>query len=157
MQMRVAGPEHAAQVNAALSRLSEVLGDTHAASDEDIARALSGPHPAARAALAETGVGETVGLALYSPTYSTVRGAAVYVSDLWVSDALRGQGLGRRLLGFVLRDGQALWDARWLKLNVYHGSPAARRFYDRLGFAEADHYTELQLTGRAAEALRGET
>lgn len=154
--LRIAGPEEADRVNGALRRLSESLGDRHRATAAEITRALAGPHPSARAALAETDGAEPVGVALYSPAFSTVRGPAVYLSDLWVSERLRGQGVGRRLLRFVLRDGGAVWGARWLKLNVYDHSSAARRFYEALGFAPAARYTELQLDESAARALRGD-
>lgn len=152
---RVAEPEDAPMLNAALRRLSADLGDPHAASDSDIARALEGPTPSARGMLAAE-AGEAVGAALYSPIFSTVRGPGVFVSDLWVAPGLRGAGLGRRLLGAVLRDAGSAWGAVRLTLNVYHASTQSRAFYDRLGFTPASTYTTMVLEEAAATRLKGQ-
>lgn len=153
---QVAGPRDAPLLNAALRRLSADLGDPHGADDAAIARALQGANPAARGMLALEGAG-TVGAALYSPTFSTVRGAGVYVSDLWVAPEARGGGLGRRLLGAVLRDAGETWGAVRLTLNVYHHSAAARAFYERLGFVPVESYTTMTLEQDAATRLKGPT
>ncbi|APX24243.1 MAG: N-acetyltransferase [Rhodobacteraceae bacterium] len=142
---RQAGAGDVPALNAALARLSADIGDTHRASDEDLRRAGFGAHPAFRAVLAETAEG-LVGVALYSPAMSTSKGLVVtYVADLWISPDLRGQRLGPRLLAAVARDAAETWGARALKLNVYHASPDARRFYDRLGFVAATQHTEMFL------------
>ena len=96
------------------------------------------------------------GAALFSPVFSTVRGAAgVYVSDLWVADAARGLGLGRRLLGAVGVRAGRLWRARWLTLAVYDHSTASRRFYDRLGFEPQTDATVMKLGAEGfAELMR---
>ena len=151
--IRLAGRADADRLNAALARLSAVLGDTHRARAADLAAAGWGKHPVFRAQLAERG-GTVVGAALYSPSYSTAKGAVVvYVADLWVDDALRGQGLGPRLLAAVSADGRATWGASALKLNVYHATPRARGFYERLGFVPADHQTEMLLDAAGCAAL----
>lgn len=129
----------------ALRRLSGDLGDSHVAGRAALARALCGAHPAAHGMLALEGE-ELRGAALFSPVFSTVRGAAgVYVSDLWVADAARGLGLGRRLLGAVGVRAARLWRARWLTLAVYDHSTASRRFYDRLGFEPQTDATVMKL------------
>ncbi|MBN9887632.1 GNAT family N-acetyltransferase [Salipiger abyssi] len=141
------------RLNAALAALSETLGDRHLSSEDDLRRAGFGRHPVFRAMLAEQAA-ELVGLALYSPSLSTSKGLVVsYVSDLWVSPARRGQRLGPRLLAAVARDAAAVWGAGALKLNVYHDNPAARRFYDRLGFVPAEHHTEMFLDEAGIAAL----
>ena len=150
------------RIDAALRVLSESLGDTHRASAEDLARAGFGPAPAFHVLLAEMPEPETepatplpAGLALFSPLYSTSRGAAgVYVSDLWVNDHLRGRGLGPRLLAAVRDEAAALWGgAGFLRLGVYAHSTRARAFYDRLGFAPSPGETYLTVTGAALAAL----
>ena len=99
-----------------------------------------------------------VGVSFYSPYVSTMRGmAGVYVSDLWTAEVVRGQGLGPRLLAETLRDAEAVWGARFLKLDVYHTNPDARRFYDRLGFRPADDLTKMILEEAESTALKGET
>lgn len=150
-----AGPDEAPMLNAALRRLSADLGDAHAASDADIARAIAGPHPAAHGLLALTGA-DVAGAALYSPVFSSVKGPGVYVSDLWVAPDARGGGLGRRLLGAVLRDAAGKWGAVRLTLNVYHHSTRSRAFYDRLGLIPVDTYTPMILEQDACTALKGQ-
>lgn len=150
---RVAGAEDLARLDAALAALSADLGDGHADQGNRLARALSGPHPAAHGVLALDG-DTTAAAALFSPVYSTVRGAAgVFVSDLWVAPAERGRGLGRRMLAEVARSGAELWTADWLKLAVYDHSAAAQVFYRRLGFHPAQGMQEMRLDAADLRAL----
>ena len=135
-RIRTAGRSDAARLNDALFKLSADLGDRHLATDEAIADACSGDGRAFCAVIAETGE-DVVGAALYSPVFSTRRGAAgLYVSDLWVASHRRGDRLGKRLLQAAARDAGARWGARFLRLAVYHDNIKARRFYERMGFTE---------------------
>jgi len=152
--IRRAGADDAERLDTALRNLSEAIGDDHGATAAMLAKAGFGANPAFRAQLAEAGT-EVVGAALYSPVFSTVRaGAGVYVSDLWVSESMRGKGLGRRLLQAVAGDAEAVWDARFLKLVVYDDNPQARAFYDRLGFAASQGETILTLDETALATLK---
>jgi ribosomal protein S18 acetylase RimI-like enzyme len=81
------------------------------------------------------------------------QGAGVYVSDLWVSEATRGKGLGRRLLRAVADDAGRS-GARFLKLVVYDDNPDARAFYDRLGFSASQGETILTLDETGLAALK---
>ncbi|MGB8624273.1 MAG: GNAT family N-acetyltransferase, partial [Paracoccaceae bacterium] len=115
-----------------------------------------GPVPAFRALLAEAG-DEVLGVAMYSPVFSTVRAApGLYVSDLWVSSAARGRGLGKRLLQAVARDAEEAWGARFLRLVVYEENPDARRFYDRLGFSADPQDIVMTLDETGLNALKGQ-
>ena len=70
-----------------------------------------------------------------------------YVSDLIVSAAHRGRGIGRRLL----RAAEALAreaGARTIRLSVKAGNVGARSLYAAEGFEEAEIYLEKPL-GRA--------
>ncbi|MGG7644329.1 GNAT family N-acetyltransferase [Rhodovulum sp. YNF3179] len=154
--IRQATPADAGRLNAALAALSADLDDPHAADADLLARAISGAAPAAHALLAEGTTG-LLGAALYSPLVSTARGqAGVYVSDLWIADAARGQGLGRRLLAAVARDAARRWRAGFIKLAVYEDNPRARAFYDRLGFTPAAREQYMSMQGAAFEALKGD-
>lgn len=156
VHFRIAERHDAGRLNTALATLSADLGDVHRATEAGLVAAGWGAHPAFRAQLAETG-GAVVGAALYSAVYSTSRGGAVvYVSDLWIAPAQRGTGLGRQMLREVLRDAAQAWDVRWMKLAVYDTSPAARRFYDRLGFHPARGITEMHLDEAGCAALGGD-
>lgn len=98
-----------------------------------------------------------IGAALYSPVFSTARGAAgVYVSDLWVDGATRGQGVGQSVLAEIARRAGKLWQAEWMTLAVYGHSTAARRFYERLGFAPQENVTQMRLSQSGFEGLKGE-
>ncbi|MGM0586026.1 MAG: N-acetyltransferase family protein [Pseudomonadota bacterium] len=151
--VREAGPQDAPALNDALAALSEFMGDAHAASAEDLRAAGWGDEPAFRAWIAERD-GAIVGAVMFSPVYSTIRGAAgVFVSDLWVAEALRGSGLGRRLLATARAEGLRLWGARFLKLSVYDNNPGARAAYERMGFEAETGARTMMLEGRPWTAL----
>lgn len=144
--IRAAGAADVAQVMAGLQALAATMGDPFRLNAAQLTRALDSG--AARAVLHDRG------LALWSPFVSTSRGAmGAYVSDLWVADAARGQGLGVRLLAAVRDQAAAEFGAVFLRLAVYAGNPGARQFYDRLGFAPKPDETWLTLEGAALEAI----
>lgn len=77
---------------------------------------------------------EAIGLVVFFSEYSTWRGEpGVYIQDLYVSRAARGEGLGRRLLEAVKTEASR-WGARYMKLTVYDRNPDAIAFYRSLGF-----------------------
>lgn len=156
--LRLAGAGDGPRVSAALRALSDAMGDTHRASDALIAATGFGAHPAFQAVLAETGAeagAEVVGIAVFSPFLSTTRGKiGAFVTDLWVSDAMRGQGLGPRLLAAVRNVAAAQWGAGFLRLMVYDDNPRAVGFYERIGFRGNPHETWMTLEGQALEALK---
>lgn len=152
--IRLAGAEDTGRLDTALRHLSSAIGDDHRATAGMLRDAGFGENPAFRALLAEDEDG-VVGAALYSPVFSTVRaGAGVYVSDLWVSETARGQGLGRRLLQAVAGDARKVWKAQFLKLIVYDDNPRALAFYDRLGFAASTGEIILTLDKAGLAALK---
>jgi GNAT superfamily N-acetyltransferase len=142
-------------LDAALRQLSADLGDAHSAGLDALRAGLTGEIPAAFGLLALED--DLIGAALFGPMFSTVRGAAgVYVSDLWVTEAARGKGLGRALLSQVARRAGTLWRAEWMMLAVYAHTPASRRFYERLGFEAQDQVTQMRLPQAAMRRLMGE-
>ena len=154
ISIRQAVPDDARVLNRALGRLSADMGDTHRASDADIARFGFGPAPVFHSLLAETDDGSVVGVAAYSPFFSTVYGAVgIYVSDLWVDEAIRGQRLGQRLLAAVREAGIKAWDARFIRLNVYHDNPRAVAFYQRIGFTHTSETQFMTLAGEGYDSL----
>jgi ribosomal protein S18 acetylase RimI-like enzyme len=155
ISIRRAEASDAERLNAALAHLSRDIGDNHGATVALLREAGFGENPAFRAMLAELG-GQVVGATLFSPAFSTVMASTgVYISDLWVSDAMRGQGLGRRLLQAVAQDAGSVWNARYLKLAVYDDSSGARAFYERLGFAPSAGETIMLLNRAGFDALKG--
>jgi ribosomal protein S18 acetylase RimI-like enzyme len=157
ISIRAAAEADLERLDAGLRRLSEGLGDGHRARVGDLRRAGFGAHPAFRALLAEAG-DALVGVVLFSAIFSTMRGAAgLYVSDLWVADEARGQGLGQGLLTAAAREGERLWGARFLRLVVYDDNAEAQRFYRRLGFGTDSREILMTLDGDGLGALKGET
>ena len=154
ISIRRARSEDAEEFNAALSKLSDYLGDRHMTRAEDL-QTHCFSQPQAFAGLIAEREDEAVGAALLSPIFSTTRGGAgVFVSDLWVSEGLRGAGLGRRLLAHAIRLGEELWGARFLKLNVHHSNSGAMSAYERLGFDALHEETMMSLERSAFEKLR---
>ncbi|AVO36902.1 GNAT family N-acetyltransferase [Pukyongiella litopenaei] len=155
--IRQAVRSDAERLDAALAALAGDLGDPYRATPAGLERAGWGRAPAFRAQIAEAGT-DLAGLALYSPGLSTVMGGpGLYVSDLWVAPGHRSDGLGQRLLAAAFADAAHVWGACFLRLQVYDRSPAARRFYDRLGFVPSTGHTDLFLDEAGCAALKGET
>ncbi|WP_120633735.1 GNAT family N-acetyltransferase [Ruegeria sp. EL01] len=153
--LRVAEWRDAERLNTALRHLSSELNDEHIAQAADLEQVGWSDVPGFRAVLAETD--KVVGVALYSPVFSTTRGCAgIFVSDLWAAPEERGKRLAERLLRAALEDGGELWGANFIKLSVYADSPDARRFYDRLGFEPLQGQNDLILNEAGCVALRGE-
>jgi ribosomal protein S18 acetylase RimI-like enzyme len=156
--IRRAVASDAVELNRALGQLSADMGDQHRAGDGDIARFCFGPEPVFHALLAVGQNGSIVGASAYSPFFSTVYGGAgVYVSDLWVDAQTRGKRLGQRLLAAVRDEGIRMWDARLMRLNVYHDNPKALAFYERIGFVAVSDAQYLTLSGAAFETLGEQT
>ncbi|SIO44997.1 Acetyltransferase (GNAT) family protein [Rhodovulum sp. ES.010] len=155
MEIRQACPSDMARLDAGLRALAADLGDPYLATPEMLAAACDPDEGFAAALLAHHGPA-LAGLALVSPIFSTLRGAAgLYVSDLWLAAPARGQGLGRRLLAEAARIGAARWQARFLKLGVYDDNPGAAAFYARLGFTFHPREHTATLDPDAFDALTG--
>ncbi|OKL43032.1 GNAT family N-acetyltransferase [Pseudovibrio exalbescens] len=153
--LRKAEARDAERLHDALEQLSNDLGDDHRATAADLLRHGFGAYRAFFAVIAEKQeTGETLGVAMASPVYSTVKGAAgLYISDLWVSENARGMGLGPRLLAAVVAEVPSEWNVGFVKLTVYEDNPRARQFYDRLGFWKDPRETDLILGGKEFKEL----
>ncbi len=151
--IQIVTPETLPAFHAGLRHLSDHLGDAHRAEAEALGAALFGPHPFALGLMAADGTGALLAM----PVFSTIHGGAgLYVSDLWVAEAARGSGMGRRLLSAALN--QTLWGApRFLKLTVYEDNPSARAVYDRLGFQPQEADTVMLLDGAPLTSLKDMT
>jgi len=144
-------------LDAGLRTLSATLGDRHRAGREDLRRAGFGPAPAFHALIVEDAAA-LQGLIMFSPVFSTIRGAAgLFVSDLWVAEGARGGGLGPRLLSGAARQAATAWGARFLRLTVYDDNPAAWRFYERLGMTPEPGNIIMTLDEDGLNTLKGTT
>lgn len=155
ISIRKATAIDANRLNEALELLSADLGDPHRAGADDFVRHGFCENPAFFAMLAERDSGAVEGALIASPMFSTsLGGAGLYISDLWISGLMRGHGLGPRLLQAALAAAPANWTIRFLKLAVHNHNTNARRFYERLGFEKLPDETVLSLTGNALATLR---
>ena len=80
----------------------------------------------------ETGAAPLLGLALYFPAYSTWKGRRLYLEDLVVTEAARGQGIGRLLFEAVLAEARRQ-GATGLRWQVLDWNEPAIGFYQRYG------------------------
>lgn len=132
----------------------EKAADQVAATESDFMRALfpEGGHPATFAHVAEV-EGEVVGIAVWFLTFSTWTGSnGIWLEDLFVDPAHRGNGLGRDLLAALAREcvDRGLPRLEWWVLNWNTPSIA---FYDSLGADPQDEWTTYRMTGEALAAL----
>lgn len=118
---------------------------------EDKLRATLFPadgRPAAECVLAF--LGETpAGFALFFTNYSTfLARPGIYLEDLFVSPALRGQGIGKALLLHVARLANARGCGR-MEWSVLDWNAPAIAFYESLGARRMREWQICRLTGEA--------
>ena len=134
----------------------EQLAHELRATPELVAEALFGARPSAEALIAEVG-SETAGYALFYPTFSTFLAIqGVWLEDLFVRPAHRGDGVGRALLAAVAgvareRGGERL---EWAALDW---NELALGFYRRIGAQRMDEWITHRLVGDELRSLAGES
>jgi len=75
---------------------------------------------------------QIVGFISYFKNYSSWEGQpGIHIGDLWVSPAMRGQGIGSALLRYILSQNEG----KRIDVFVVRNNKA-RVFYERLGFKE---------------------
>lgn len=151
--IRRAGPDDAATLHRFVALL-EAHVDARAtmpATVADFARALSARPPAVQAEILERGGRPVAGVTWY-PVFSTSLGCGgLFVLDLFVEEAERGRGHGRRLLAHMAAMAKARGDG-FLKLEVDRTNDDAAAVYARLGFEPSSSHPQL-LMGEALERL----
>jgi GNAT superfamily N-acetyltransferase len=97
--------------------------------------------------------GEPIGFALYFFTYSTFMGKpTLYLEDLFVVPAARGEGAGRALLGALARVAVRRGCGR-MEWAVLDWNRSAIRFYQRLGAQLRKEWILTRVTGPALRRL----
>ncbi|BBK34251.1 L-amino acid N-acyltransferase YncA [Stella humosa] len=132
----------------------ENLESAVVSSEEDLRRDGFGPHPAFEARIASLD-GVDVGFTLFYPGYSTFSGRrSLFLEDLFVDEAARGHGLGRRLLADLARIADERgWTA--ITLHVLDWNPT-RAFYEHLGFRAHGQWLLYSLSGWSFDRLAAE-
>jgi len=134
--IRRANEADAATIHAFVVELARALGltDMVASSVADIRDKGFGPDPAFEALIAEL-AGRAVGLCLFFESFSTWDGRrGLYVQDIFVAEAARGLGLGRRLLAEAAAISRARGGS-YLRLSVGVENDGAQAFYARAGLS----------------------
>jgi len=150
MRYEPASPPDVPEILAMIRELAEFERLAHecVGTAQDLHNSLFGPKPVAFALVAR---GETAlaGFALYFKSYSTfLCKAGIYLEDLYVRPAFRGQGVGRALLLELVKLAreQRLGRVEWSVLNW---NSRAVEFYESLGARPVDGWTRYRLTEAA--------
>ena len=136
----------------------ERLSHEAVATPADLCHSLFGPTPRAHALLAEAG-GAAVGMAVFFFSFSTFTGRpSLYLEDVFVRPAHRGQGIGR---GFFQRLAERAIAERCgrMEWSVLDWNRPALDFYRALGAEPRAGWTTMRLVGeglaRAAASKAG--
>jgi GNAT superfamily N-acetyltransferase len=152
--IRAAGPDDAEDVHRLIAALAAYERESGAVvSTPDVIRAqLADTRPPFECLLAQEH-GETVGFALFFPTYSTWLGQqGLWLEDIFVLESHRHRGIGRALLTRVAELVVARGYGR-LEWSVLDWNAPAFGFYRRLGAVALETWTLHRLTGDALRAL----
>lgn len=118
----------------------------------DLERWCFGDDAVAETLVAEEG-GRVVGYALFFRSFSTFVGApGIYLEDVYVEEACRGRGHGRRLLLSVAALARARGCGR-VEWAVLDWNAPSIRFYRSLGATPLDEWTMYRLSGEALARL----
>ena len=149
--IRFAAPEDASLVLRFIRELAifEKAPGAVVATEDDLRRHGFGPDRQFEAILAFRD-GAPAGFAVFHPRFSTWLGRpGMYLEDLYVAEAARGQGVGRQLMA---RLAAIAVERGWGRIDfqVLDWNPA-RNFYRRLGM---EHLGEWLRYGADSDALR---
>ena len=86
-----------------------------------------------------------VGMAVCYTRYSTWRGRTIYLEDIIVTDAARGQKVGERLFRECVKYA-AVNDYNWMRWQVLDWNTDAIRFYERFGASISPGWLNGELT-----------
>lgn len=156
--VRRAGPQDAETIVRMVKALCVVTQDPPAClTDADILRDGFGAEPWFLGFIAERD-GEPLGLAIAQRGYATDMGLrGLYITELFIDEEARGQGVGRSLMQAVARQARD-FGGRWVGWDVSIDNEPARAFYDKLGARCREDVRMMILQGEALEALaRDET
>ncbi|WP_448602278.1 N-acetyltransferase family protein [Thermoleptolyngbya sp.] len=152
--LRLATPADAPALFELVLALAEYEKLTHevVGSAERLAEHLGGDRPLVEALLAEVDQ-QTVGFALFFSNYSTfLTKPGIYLEDLFVRPAYRGQGIGKALLSSLAKLALERGCGR-LEWNVLDWNEPAIAFYKRIGAKILPDWRTCRVTGEAIAQL----
>jgi GNAT superfamily N-acetyltransferase len=144
--IRDARPDDLGEICALIRELAdyERMADEVVLDEAEVGRWLFSDERVAHVLIAspDDAVDAVAGMALWFPTFSTFLGRpGIWLEDLFVRPAYRGQGLGLALLQRLraMTDGRVEW-------NVLDWNEPSIRFYDALGARPVEGWTQYRWT-----------
>ena len=144
MTVRAATSADLGEICALIRELAEYeeLSDEVVFDEDVVASHLFGPSPSASVLIAEAD-GSVAGFALWFRTFSTFLGRpGVWLEDLFVRPAFRGQGLGVALLQAL----RPLAEGGRVEWAVLDWNEPSIRFYESLGARPVEGWTRYRWT-----------
>ena len=154
LTIRRARPDEAGLVLSLVRELAEYEKLLHEveATEAMLAAALFGENPRLFCEIAEW-QGEPAGFAVWFVNFSTFSGrSGIYLEDLFVRPAQRGNGIGKALLAHLAKQCVANGWSR-LQWSVLDWNTPSIEFYKSLGAELMDEWTVCRVTGLALTAL----
>lgn len=152
--IREARPEDTGDILRLIRALAEYEREPDAveATEDSLDAALFGPQPLVHAHVAEV-EGRVVGIAVWFLSFSTWTGRhSLYLEDLFVDPAIRGQGLGRDLVRRLAARAVELGCAR-MDWAVLDWNEPAMGFYRSFGAGPMEEWTTWRVEGEALSRL----
>ena len=153
LSIRLARPDDCAVILGFIRELAEYERLAHevVADEAQLRATLFGPRPGAEVLLAE--LDAPVGFALFFQSYSTfLARPGLYLEDLYVQPASRGQGVGAALMSACARIAVERNYGRF-EWSVLDWNEPALRFYRSLGARAMSDWTVQRLVGDELAAL----
>jgi GNAT superfamily N-acetyltransferase len=154
LAIRRARPDEAGLVLSLVRELAEYEKLLHEveATEAMLGAALFGDNPRLFCEIAECN-GEPAGFAVWFINFSTFSGrSGIYLEDLFVRPAQRGNGIGKALLGHLAKECVANGWSR-LQWSVLDWNTPSIEFYKSLGAELMDQWTVCRVGGAALTAL----
>lgn len=118
----------------------------------DMERDGFGDNPVFRMLVAES-ENLVIGIAIYFIKYSTWKGKGVYLDDIVVGEAFRGQGVGSKLFNAVIEDCKKL-QAKQLHWQVLDWNEPAIKFYEKYNASFDSEWINCKMTEQQINSFK---
>jgi GNAT superfamily N-acetyltransferase len=147
MEFKPATPTDIPDIMAMIRELAEFERLAHecVGTSDELHQSLFQEQPVAYARMARVN-NQVAGFALYFKSYSTfLCKAGIYLEDLYIRPAFRGQGIGKGMLLDLARLAREEQLGR-LEWSVLNWNKRAIKFYESLGAKPVDGWTRYRMT-----------